>query len=240
MLGDSIRRRRRHLESAPPRPVGAAPRLRWSRWILSGLAAVLLSFGTGYVVAVQVLFPAPVEPVGDAAAAPRLTGKELTDAQAQVEALGLAVGRVRWLPHPEESAGTVIAQDPLPGQRLRPGAEVRLAVSSGRAQTAVPDVVGLPYELAAQLGRRLGFEVNRRTEVASGPEGVVLRVEPRPGTERVLPASITLIVSTKPPSVPESVPPPADAGGVGADVPGFPRAPGAIGGGSTRDRNTRG
>lgn len=188
-------------------PAGPRPRMRWERWVLSGLAAVALSFGAGYVVATQVIFPVPETTQEDAAsvAVPRLIGKELTVAQGEVEALGLAVGRVRWLPHPEQPAGTVLAQDPLPGQRLRSGAEVRFAVSSGRAQARVPDVIGLPFDAATQIAQRMGFEVNRRTEQRTGPAGYVIDVQPRVGTERVLPASVTLIVSTPPPVVLDSV-----------------------------------
>ena len=230
MLGESIRRRR-HLDQDTRPPAGPAPRIRWERWILSGLASVALSFGAGYMVAAQVLFPPPEAPPDDAntVQVPELVGKELTAAQGQIEALGLAVGRVRWLPHPDEAAGTVLAQDPLPGQRLRGGSEVRLAVSSGRAQARVPDVIGLPFDAATQLAERMGFEVNRRMQTHAGPAGYVLDVQPRVGTERVLPASITLIVSTPPrvvldsvtvpvetfetPTGPTIVPPPPGTGG---------------------------
>lgn len=228
-LGDSIRRRLK-VNREPRRGGGSAAPLRWDRWILSGLAAVVLSFGTGYVLAVAVLFPAPEAPDEDATPVPRLVGKELTAAQAAVEAAGLAVGGVLWLPHPDEPAGTVLAQDPLEGQRLRAGGEVRLAVSSGRAQATVPDVVGLPFETAAQLARRLGFDVNRVAEDRPGPEGIVLEVTPAPGTERVLPAAITLTVSAAPPPPPPdsgsppagvdtSAPPPAGSGGTGGTTP---------------------
>ncbi|HEX7118065.1 MAG TPA: PASTA domain-containing protein [Longimicrobiales bacterium] len=210
------------------------PRLRWDRWILSGLAAIVLSFGTGYLVAAQVLFPAPDAPQEDATVVPvpGLTGKELTAAQGEIEALGLTVGSVRWLPHPNEPAGTVVAQDPLPEQRLRAGAEVRLSVSSGRAQVRVPDVVGLPYETAAQLAGRLGFEVNRRTQPEPGPAGYVLDVRPRPGTERVLPASITLIVRTPPPVVPDSIRVPVESFDPAPEIPALPRMPDTAGTGT--------
>ncbi len=227
MLGESIRRRR-HLDQGSRPPAGPAPRVRWVRWILAGLASIALSFGAGYVIAAQVLFPAPEAPQEDVATVPvpRLTGKELTAAQGEVETLGLAVGRVRWLPHSDQPAGTVLAQDPLPGQRLRSGGEVRLAVSSGRAQARVPDVVGLPFDAATQLAERMGFEVNRRTETHAGPAGYVLDVQPRVGTERVLPASITLIVSTPPPVVLDSVRVPVESFDFSLDRAAVPTPPG--------------
>lgn len=198
MLGETIRRRRK-LDPAPALPRRSTPGLRWSRWIPAGLGAVLLSFGIGYAIAVWAIFPAPDVAAENATPLPRLTGRELTQVQSEIEALGLTVGGVMWLPHPMEPAGHVIAQDPLPGQQLRQGGEVRLAVSSGRAQAKVPDVVGLPYSTAEQLARRLGFEVNRVIEMNPGPAGLVVRVMPQPGTERVLPTAITLVVSEPPP-----------------------------------------
>ncbi|HEX6938733.1 MAG TPA: PASTA domain-containing protein [Longimicrobiales bacterium] len=235
MLGDSIRRHLRMTRGAP-RLVDPTARMRWERWVLSGFIAVLLSFGAGYLIAAQVLFPAPEAPSEDATVipVPRLLGKELTMAQEEIEALGLTVGGVRWLPHPEAPAGTIIAQDPLPDQRLRAGGEVRLAISSGRAQARVPDVVGLPYEAAARLAEGLGFDVNRRAQPETGvPAGYVLDVHPRPGTERVLPASITLVVSAKPAVVPNSVQTPGPSFDVPLDTPIVPRTTGAAASGGS-------
>lgn len=226
MLGDSLRRSRK-LDRKPQRPAArSAPSLRWSRWLLAGLIALVVSFGVGYGVAVWALFPVPDVATGDATPMPRLVGLELTEAQQRIEALGLAVGGITWLPHSRESAGRVIAQAPLPDQQLMPGGEVRLAVSSGRAQAMVPDIIGLPYATAEELARRLGFEVNRVTETAPGPEGLVLRIMPRPGTERVLPSSLTLVVSESPP---EPVRPDSAVMGIERDAPALPPLSGHAG-----------
>jgi len=226
MLGDSIRRRRgdrlgwlnKRRTGGPeaPRPPLAARTVL--NWMLAGLAAILLSFGTGYALAVQVLFPAPDYRSGAEVPVPRLIGRELGDAEREIEAAGLQLGEVTRLPHPSKRAGEVLAQTPLPEQQLPPGGEVRLAISAGPARATVPDVVGLPADDAAGLAHRMGFEVNRRTEVAPSAVGRVIRVVPAPGTEQVLPASVTLFVGTEPeswlPPVPED-----EAGGedAGAD-----------------------
>jgi serine/threonine-protein kinase len=99
------------------------------------------------------------------------------------------------LPHLIEPAGTVTAQSPLPGQRLHAGASVQVAISTGRPQLPVPDLIGLPYTVAAPLAEGFGFTINRREEPDDGATGVVLRIEPRQGTMRELPATITMVVS---------------------------------------------
>lgn len=170
-------------------------RLRWSRWLLATLLLLPLSFGGGYAVAALVLFPVPELDTGDLVAVPRLTGQPLSAVAAELEALGLTLGAATELPHLTEPAGTVTAQSPLPGQRLHLGASVRIAVSTGRPQLPVPDLVGLPYQLAASLAEGLGFTVNRREEPGSGAAGIVVGIEPALGTLRELPATIMLIVS---------------------------------------------
>ncbi|HEX7052078.1 MAG TPA: PASTA domain-containing protein [Longimicrobiales bacterium] len=201
MLGDSIRRRHRLPRQRGPAPT--APTLRWSRWILGTILALPLCFGVGYAFAVFIVFPVPEETGGDTVAVPRLIGDDRTEAETALKAAGLVLGEVMSLPHRREPTGTVLAQAPLPGQRLRPGSAVRLAVSSGRQRVVVPDVVGLPVAEATAFAERIGFTVNRREEEAPGRAGMVLGIRPPPGTAHDLPAAITLIVSVPPPPPPE-------------------------------------
>jgi beta-lactam-binding protein with PASTA domain len=216
-LGDSIRRRR---EPIGWRPSGAA------RWLGIALAAALLAFGTGYAIATVVLFPAPPEN-GAGIPVPGLAGRRLEEAERQLRERGLELGEVFELPHPDQPAGVVVAQSPLAGQQLRPGAQVSLGVSSGPPRARVPDVTGLTAERAAALARMIGFEVSQREEESEAPVGTVIRVEPAPGTEHVVPAPLVLVVSSGPP-----LPPPDTVVGdtLGRDavvppVPGFDPQP---------------
>jgi eukaryotic-like serine/threonine-protein kinase len=70
----------------------------------------------------------------------------------------------------------------------------------------VPDVQGFPVERALLMLRRAGFEVVQASQESPVPEGRVLRTEPAAGEERMLPASVTLVVSAGPPPAPEPVP----------------------------------
>lgn len=205
MLGESMRRRHK-IDRKRDRSPDGAPRMRWVRWILTTLGLVPLAFGIGYIVAVKLLFPVPAAAEGNAVEVPALSGEPVPTAERLLDEVGLSVGEVDEIAHPDKAAGTVIGQSPLPGQQLRPGATVRIAVSSGPVTTAVPDIVGLTYEAAHLLLRDLGFDVNRRTETTTGTPGVVLRVHPEPGSHHTLPSAVTLTVGIEPEPEPEPEP----------------------------------
>lgn len=221
MLGDSMRRRgrkpvpERHEKERDP---GRAA--RWGRWLIWALGVGLVAFGAGYLVAVLVLFPAPKQE-GVGVAVPDLVGQTREEAQQELRALGLRLAEVVEIEHEDVRDGEVVAQQPLAGQHLRVGAGVRLAVSSGQPQVAVPSVLGLGADQATMLLERLGFAVTRRDSIRAGPRGSVLAVEPAPGTRRTLPSVVALTVSVPPPDpVMDSL----EAGPVpGLDGPG-PRA----------------
>jgi eukaryotic-like serine/threonine-protein kinase len=171
--------------------------------------ALLLPFIIGYFVAVYVLFPPPpAEVAATGIAVPNLVGSSSSDAQRALVAAGLGDLLVTELPHPTAAAGHVIAQSPLPGQQLRGGAAVRVALSAGRPQVITPDVYGYSAERAESMLRRAGFDVQRLDEESTVAADRVIRTEPAPGQILGLPAVITLVVSSGPPlPPPDSLPP---------------------------------
>lgn len=192
-IGDSIRRRRGH------RTRPAAKRgFPWARWLVYFAITAAIAFGAGYVVSAYVLFPAPEQPT-DGIPVPALTGRSLRDAEHHLQQAGLALGDVEEIPHPSVPAGIIVAQSPVAGQQLRPGASVGVGVSAGPVRVAVPDVTGFRAARAAALAARLGFTVEEIQEESLFPAGQVIRVEPEPGTSLQLPATIVLVISAGPP-----------------------------------------
>jgi beta-lactam-binding protein with PASTA domain len=226
MLGESVRRR----QPGGSRPVsGPRPPRERGRWRPLWIAlpiALVLPFAIGYLVAVYVIFPPPpVEAAG--VPVPDLVGRSSEDAQRQVAGLGLGPIEASELPHPTAPAGQVIAQSPLPGQQLRAGAPVLVAISSGRARGVVPDVTGFSAERAESLLRQAGFDVTVAVQESAAAAGRVVRTEPAPGQELPLPAAITLVVSAGPPPVtePDTIfgeAPVRDQGGPRPDGPAQP------------------
>lgn len=200
MLGDSVRRRQPKRRA--PRASNGRGGRNWKR-IITGLGvALIVPFAVGYLVAVYVLFP-PTEVSGSGTPMPDLIGQTTSEAQRALVAAGLGEMEITELPHPDVDAGTVIAQSPLPGQQLRPGADVRVALSSGPARVMVPDVLGFSADRAESMLTRAGFEVTRSLEESPASAGRVIRTDPEPGQPRTLPSSVTIIVSSGPPAVPE-------------------------------------
>jgi serine/threonine-protein kinase len=179
--------------------------VRWKFWLPALLAAITLPFAIGYAVAVLVLFPAP-EVVAVGIPVPELVGLRADQAEARLREAGLGGLEITELPHPDRAAGVVMAQSPLPGQQLRAGAAVRVAVSSGPPRAVVPDIIGFSAERAAELLTRLGFDVLRQDEESEEALGRVLAIQPAPGSERELPATVTLVVSAGLPLPPDTFP----------------------------------
>lgn len=252
MLGDSLRRR----HGAPPEPKPERParssgsagrRFRLGPWLLAAVVVLLGSFGVGYLLSTQVLFPKP-ETAGTGLAVPDLAGAEAAEAERRLAEAGLAVGEVVALANPEADSGRVLAQDPLPGQQLRRGGAVDFAVSAGAPRVRIPALAGLRVTVARALleGAGLGAE-EEPVDSLLAPAGVVVDADPAPGSMVRLPATVVLRVSTGPP--PDSAAAAADSAAAarlsterpGAVLPGdsapaagaggAPDAPGAPGSG---------
>lgn len=238
MLGDSIRRRRlvrrsgsedsdvnRLSKPGRPRPSGRRDRFPWLTWL--GLAVLILpvSFGLGYLLATQLIFPRP-DTAGTGVAVPALYGMEREAAVQELQRLGLRVGTVTDVASLRVRAGRVLAQDPVPEQQLRPGAEVGLAVSTGPPSVRVPPVLGLPAATAQELVEAAGFEVEvREVRTTAAARGLAVGTEPEAGSVVRLPATVALVVSVGPEAEePNERGEPGEAAGVpGPDVS---RAPG--------------
>jgi eukaryotic-like serine/threonine-protein kinase len=218
MLGDSVRRRQpgaRRAKRAAPATRRRKGKWRWRPLLIALPLALVLPFVLGYVLAVYVLFPPRDLAAGPGIPVPQLVGRSAGEAQRDLVAAGLGSVQTTELPHPSAPPGQVIAQSPLPGQQLRPGGDVRVALSAGRPRVVVPDVQGFSAERAESLLRRAGFDVTRIDEQSPLAAGRVLRTEPAPGQSQELPAAVTVVVSAGPPP-PEPEPLPPDS----AFVPG--------------------
>lgn len=172
----------------------------WGRVVLAALGLALGGWALGYLVATQLVFPAPPPP-GDLHEVPDVRGLGLTRASERLEGATLALGPVDSLQHPSVAAGEVLGQSPLPGQLATPGAEVRVTVSTGPQTRAVPDVVRLNAERARIVLESTGFVVSVDSVESDVPRGRVVEVVPPVDTVLALPAEVALSVSTGPPVV---------------------------------------
>lgn len=172
------------------------------------LGVLLGTFLVGYVIAARILFPPLPEPE-NGIVVPDLTGVVVEEADRRLRPLGLGRTDVTEIAHPTQPPGIVVAQSPLPGQQLRSGGAVRLAVSGGLPRVQVPNVIGFDVARATNVLSQLGLTAEQRTEVSDRAAGTVIRIEPAPGETQPVPSRVLLVVSSGPPTVPtdSTIPP---------------------------------
>jgi eukaryotic-like serine/threonine-protein kinase len=127
---------------------------------------------------------------------PRLIGMQVDEAEAELRALGLVPTRT-----PSQNASVavneVFDQSPPSGQRLDPGEEVELFVSTGEALT-VPTVLALSQDDAIAKLAEAGYQWVIEFQADIAEVGLVISQDPPPGSELPLGDAVTLTVSTGP------------------------------------------
>lgn len=174
--------------------VSSPPRLAL---ITTGL--VLLGFGIGYLITVLFVFPAR-DLAADLRRVPDVVGEGVEQARARIEDADLLYEEGAGF-YDESEEGTVIAQDPLPGQMSEPGSTVSVTVSLGPRVGSVPDVIGLSEEQARGILQGSGYEGEVIWVDDEAGVGEVVGTRPAPGTPVELPGHVTLLVSAGPPQV---------------------------------------
>jgi serine/threonine-protein kinase len=127
---------------------------------------------------------------------PDVKGKSRDDAIGTLSERGLKF-KVRDV-FSREDEGTVIAQFPTPGARVRKGSTVQINVFRGLQPVGVPSVVGEPYENAASRLQAAGFAIARRDVDSDQPKGNVVSQDPAGGSSAARGATVTLSVSKGP------------------------------------------
>lgn len=136
-------------------------------------------------------------------AVPDVKGDVFADAKQELSEAGFKVGKKTQ--ESEQTAGTVLDQDPAGGDKVQKGSKVTLTVAT-EAQPTVPNVVGKSFPEAESQLTALGFKVTKEEQDdESKPADTVLKQAPGPGkaTEG---AAITLTVAKAPADAPATVP----------------------------------
>jgi eukaryotic-like serine/threonine-protein kinase len=128
---------------------------------------------------------------------PDLRGKTPSEARRLAEDAGLAVAVERSYYSPTVPEGRVLSQMPTPGTTVRPGWEVRLALSLGPQRVAIPQVVG-DSERAAAITiaqRRLELGPTASIQIPGIDPGQVMGQNPPANATDVSAPKISLLVS---------------------------------------------
>jgi beta-lactam-binding protein with PASTA domain len=162
--------------------------------ILTGLAGFLV----GYLFIALFFFPFGRSPI---VTIPDLRGRTEAQARRALGNVGLEMEKGGALVHPGIRAGRVLAQVPLPGQEASRGSAVSIILSSGAEKRAIPSIAGLGKDDAVALLRQMGFSVRLRQVFNNSPEGKILGMSPRAGTQVPMPGVVILTLSAGPPKV---------------------------------------
>jgi beta-lactam-binding protein with PASTA domain len=124
---------------------------------------------------------------------PDVVGKDVDEARSLLTGAGLKV-TTKDDTGSTEDPGTVTAQSPKAGSKLRPGATITLTVAKA---IEVPDLAGKTEQEASRTLQRAGFEVRVRDVAASDPaqDGVVVDQNPAAGEPRKRGSTVTIQVA---------------------------------------------
>ncbi len=132
---------------------------------------------------------------------PNFRGLTLEEAEAKATDYGLVV-RVTPVETDESDAGTVLDQDPAPGESVDEGSTIDLAVAQAVPTNAVPDVVGMRRARATTTLQDAGFVVGEVTQRSSATAaGMVIETDPETDTELPTGSSVDLVISSGPEQV---------------------------------------
>ncbi len=138
---------------------------------------------------------------------PDVRGMEFTQATSRLEEDGFKTGDVLRIHDEGRAAGIVMAQSPAAPTVMSPGRAIDMLVSLGPESSGgmvvVPDAVGRSETITRKLLREVGLTVKAVKSVYSqaSPEGLVIRLEPAPGSKVPSGSGVTVTVATlqKPP-----------------------------------------
>jgi serine/threonine-protein kinase len=131
---------------------------------------------------------------------PPVAGLPQKDAINELEDAGLEV-TIDTEPSDKVKKDLAIRTLPREATRVTKGERVRLFVSSGPEQVAVPDVTGLSRDSAEARLRDDGFAVSVTEQESDETEGDVIAQDPASGTRLARGSTVTITVSTGRPQV---------------------------------------
>ena len=130
---------------------------------------------------------------------PPVIGLSYEDAAARLDRAGFRARLESTEPSVITAPGLVSWQDPAADIRLPAGSVVRLTRSSGSEPAMIPDVSGLPPELAQGVIEAAGFEVGGvDSTTAQAFRGVAVGTRPSTGVVQPLGTPVILVVSRGP------------------------------------------
>jgi beta-lactam-binding protein with PASTA domain len=129
---------------------------------------------------------------------PNLAGLSLSDASKKASSMGLRLNLENRFYSADVTPGTVLAQSPAAGTRVRREWAVRVTESLGPQQVAIPDVVGQSERAASVNVRRLSLDLGTVAHLAvPGEAGMVLAQTPNANAVGVDRPRVSVLLSAE-------------------------------------------
>jgi serine/threonine-protein kinase len=177
------------VDTGPPPGEPPARKNRALMWTLIVLGLVV-------VVGLIILFASLAGGGGDDVTVPDVRNQPIAQATAALKAKGLKVTTETAI-STDVPEGSVIDQDPQPGEKAKKGSDVTLTVSGGAGQVNVPDVDNTSFTDAQQALTSEGFKVQRQDEASETVDkDLVIRTDPAGGTPANKGSTVKVFVST--------------------------------------------
>lgn len=177
--------------------------MNWRGWSRRAIPYLIVGVG-GFLLAYTFifLFAFRSDVIPDDAILPGVVGQMYEDAVGILEKSGFTAQQGEQRISKTAAKGVVLQQDPPAGSRQKKGTNVLLAVSLGRKEGTVPQIIGVTPQQARLAIENAGFTMGRSVELPSDyPRGTVFQAEPPPGTSLDLPAEVNITVSGGPSTV---------------------------------------
>jgi serine/threonine-protein kinase len=174
---------------------------RSSRWPLILLAVLLLAL----VAAAAIFLPKLISHAPNQQSVPSVVGKTRAAAESSLQSAGLKVGNVSQQASDTIAKGHVVDTNPSPGALVDPGSTVDLAISTGKPDVTLPDVVGDEKTSARDQLEALGLNVKLKKVASDATKNNVVAMNPPAGTSVSAGSQVTLTFSAGPVKVPNVV-----------------------------------
>lgn len=146
---------------------------------------------------------------------PDVRGMKYEEAVKTLNESGFKVDKILRVTDKLKASGSVIAQNPAAPQQVAKNTMISLLVSSGNSHDGsfvqVPDLVGQPLEMAAEVLEQIGLIVGAQTELPSAamPAGTILSTNPRKNAKVPAGTQVSITFARAPKegeSVPDAMP----------------------------------
>lgn len=196
--------RREAAGTVPPAAAAEKEGTDWLTWVLGAIATIAV---IGLIPLWALVYqawsrseryapPTPTTPTATVSlvSVPDVQGRRWEEARELLGAAGL-----RFVLEEQKGAaapeGTVVRQEPPPGERVPAGTEVRLFIAGKPEEKEIPSLVNVRSDLARSALEQAGFQVVEQVVWSTEPISNVLAQEPPPGTRLPAGSAVTLTVS---------------------------------------------